>query len=50
MSDLKPAVQRYQVNTDFLCQQSNPAVRILQYLDHDPDYDDLEDDQKNDND
>ena len=51
-SDLKPAVQRSHVNTDFLCQQSDPAVRILQYLDHDPDddYDDPEDVQKNDND
>ena len=50
MSDLKPAVQRSQVNTDFLCQQSDPAVRILHYLDHDPNDDDPENDQKNDND
>ena len=51
MSDLKPAVVLgSQVNTDFLCQQSDPAVRILHYLDHDPNDDDPENDQKNDND
>ena len=58
MSDLKPAVVLgSEVNTDFLCQQSAPAVRILYYLDHDPDDHDPDDhdhdpegDQKNDND